>query len=198
MSFIAFLGCDGSGKSAVIQGITEQLEAEGRLVNRGHWRPRLFPASGSAHTSADDPHGKPARGNLASMVKLGWLWANWWGGWLQWLQKNSRDGVVIFDRYHADLLVDPRRYRYGGPLWLAKLASAWMPQPDIVFFLDAAPEVLLSRKQEVSYEALEASRGRYLALADKQPRMRIIDASRPVDLVIADVLQQIELLEKGR
>ena len=199
MPFIAFLGCDGSGKSAVIQGVAVRLETKGRPVTLGHWRPKPFvSSSGGTPSAADDPHGQQPRGFASSILKLGWLWLNWWVAWFQHLRHDSRKGFVLFDRYHADLLVDPRRYRYGGPLWLAKLASAWMPQPDIVFFLDAAPEVLLSRKQEVSYEALEASRGRYLALADKQPRMRIIDASRPVDLVIADVLQQIELLEKGR
>jgi thymidylate kinase len=106
--------------------------------------------------------------------------------------------MVIFDRYHADLLVDPRRYRYGAPMWLARLATRVMPQPDRVFFLDAAPEVLLSRKQEVSHEALEANRRAYLNLASQNPRLKVIDASRPVDLVIADVLQQMELMEKGR
>ena len=63
---------------------------------------------------------------------------------------------MLFDRYHGDLLVDPRRYRYGGPMSLARLIVRFMPQPDLVFFLDATPEILLARKQEVSHAALEA------------------------------------------
>ena len=67
-----------------------------------------------------------------------------------------------------------------------------MPQPDLVFFLDAAPEVLLSRKQEVSLEALEKSRAAYLKLAASHSRFRIIDASCPPDQVVEEVFGKIE------
>jgi thymidylate kinase len=194
MSFIAFLGCDGSGKSSVIGGLAEHLKVHGEEVSLGHWAPRRNGTSAS--DSAEDPHGKPPRGQIISAAKLGYLGFKWWRGWWGGLRTQSRRGVLLFDRYHADLLVDPRRYRYGGPRWLATLASNWMPQPDIVFFLDAPPEVLMSRKQEVSHEALETSRRAYLKLASQNCRLKVIDASRPVNEVIADVLRQIHLLQK--
>jgi thymidylate kinase len=84
-------------------------------------------------------------------------------------------------------LVDPKRYRYGGPMWIARMASHLMPQPDLVLFLDADPEVLLSRKQEVSADALAASRSSYLQLCASHPRFRIIDASQPLAQVIDEV-----------
>ncbi len=99
--------------------------------------------------------------------------------------------MVLFDRYHADLLVDPRRYRYGGPMALARLASRLMPQPDVVVFLDAEPEVLLARKQEVSREALATAREKYLVLAASHPRFRVVDASQPLEKVIEDVLKLV-------
>ena len=191
MSFIAFLGCDGSGKSAVIQGITEQLETKGHPVTLGHWRPKPFASSSGSSATADDPHGQVPRGFVSSILKLGWLWLNWRVAWFQHLRRDSRKSFVLFDRYHGDLLADPRRYRYGGPLWLARLASRLMPQPDRVIFLDAAPEVLLSRKQEVGIEALAASRAAYLALAQTNPQITIIDAGQPLGKVIADVLKML-------
>jgi thymidylate kinase len=100
--------------------------------------------------------------------------------------------VLLFDRYHADLLVDPRRYRYGGPMWLARLASRLMPQPDIVCFLDAEPEVLLARKQEVGREALAESREKYLALSATHRRFRIIDAAQPLEKVIEEVVRLMD------
>jgi len=141
---------------------------------------------------SDDPHGLRPRGRVSSVLKLGWLWTNWWIAWLLGLRASSRNGIVLYDRYHADLLVDPRRYRYGGPLCLARLASRCMPQPDLVIFLDAPVEILLSRKQEVAKVTLETSRGAYLALATHNPRIRIIDASQPLQHVVGSVVNLIE------
>ena len=83
MPFISILGCDGSGKSAVIQSLVEQLQADTVEVVRGHWRPKAFASesSESALISADDPHGQNPRGLVGSLLKLLWLWLNWWLGW---------------------------------------------------------------------------------------------------------------------
>lgn len=185
--FLCFLGCDGSGKSAVIAGVTELLRKHDVVVTQGHWRPAAVGSSGNG-AAADDPHGQIPRGGIGSALKLVWLWLNWWGGWWRFLRRASASGVVLFDRYHADMLVDPRRYRYGGPMWLARLASRMMPQPDMVIFLDAEPEVLLSRKREVSGEALAAARGKYLDLCASHPRFKIIDASQPLENVIEEAV----------
>jgi thymidylate kinase len=191
--FISFLGCDGSGKSAVIAGVAERLRAQGAVVTLGHWRPQaLDGGSNAAAATADDPHGQVPRGAISSIFKLVWLWLNWWGGWFRVLRKASMDGVVMFDRYHADLLVDPRRYRYGGPIWLSRLASTMMPQPDLVIFLDAEPAVLLSRKQEVGQEALEQARVKYLSLCQEHSRFQIVDAGQPLETIIEIVFNLIK------
>jgi thymidylate kinase len=197
--FISFLGCDGSGKSAVIAGVTERLRAQGVMVCHGHWRPRGFGGgSEAAAATAENPHGQNPRGWVSSLLKLGWLWLNWWLGWWRFLRHASRDGVLLFDRYHADLLVDPRRYRYGGPMALARLAGRLMPQPDLVIFLDADPEVLLSRKREVSREALAVARKKYLDLCGGHLRCKVVDASQPLEDVIEDVLRTVGLARCGR
>jgi thymidylate kinase len=189
MPFIAFLGCDGSGKSAVITGVGERLRARGLSVVHGHWMPKALHRQPAVNrsSSVEDPHGLPPRGALVSALKLMWLAANWWLAWWRGLRRSSRGGVVLFDRYHADLLVDPRRYRYGGPMSLARLASFLMPRPDLVIYLDAPAEVLLARKQEVPLEALERGRAAYLALAARDGGIRVIDASRPLEVVLDEV-----------
>lgn len=191
MPFVALLGCDGSGKSAVIAQVTQQFHAAGIPVVCGHWRPVALPGKSADSLSATDPHGKPPHGTVKSILKLGWLWFNWWLGWWRGLRNASRDGLVLFDRFHGDLLIDPRRYRYGGSLWLARLASRLMPQPDLILYLDAPPEVLLARKQEVSREALERSRECYLQFGKKHRQFILIDVNRPLDEVITDVISRI-------
>jgi hypothetical protein len=85
-----------------------------------------------------------------------------------------------------DLLVDSKLYRYGRPMWLARVACGWMPQSDLFIYLDAEPDMLLRRKQEVSSKALELGRASYLDLAHSNKHVKIIDASLTLDLVILE------------
>lgn len=191
MPFVALLGCDGSGKSAVISQVAGKFRDAGIPVICGHWRPEAVAGKARESPTADDPHGKSPHGLVKSILKLGWLWLNWWLGWWRELRPASHDGLVMFDRYHGDLLIDPRRYRYGGPMRLAKVASRLMPQPDLILFLDAAPEVLLARKQEVGREALERSRERYLQFGNRHRQFHRIDVNRPLEDVVCDVMSRI-------
>lgn len=194
MSFIVIVGCDGAGKSTVLKGLVSIIQREGSEIYCGHWRPNPFSRKADAGhaATADDPHGQVPRGAVGSIVKLGWIWVNWWAGWLLGLRARAGSGYVLFDRYHGDLLVDPRRYRYGGPMWMARLWSRTLPQPDHLIFLDAPVDVLLARKQEVAADVLELSRAGYSRLV-QQRGGKVIDVNRSVDEIVSDVLAVIGL-----
>ncbi len=145
-----------------------------------------------------DPHGSPPRGGLASLAKLGWMAISWWTAWLGGLGRCASSGILLFDRYYGDLLVDPVRYRFGGSLSLARIFFRFLPKPDLIIFLDAAPEVLLERKQEVPLEALHRSRTRYLELCSQNIRCTVVDASAPLATVIAEVEKRIANLPHKR
>jgi thymidylate kinase len=101
------------------------------------------------------------------------------------LDKN--DVLLIYDRYYHDLLVDPKRYRYGGPSWAAKSIGKLMPQPKLWILLNAPAEVLQARKQEVPPQETARQCLAYLAFVQKQREYVIVDASQSLDRVIADV-----------
>jgi thymidylate kinase len=103
-----------------------------------------------------------------------------------------RGRVIIFDRYYADLLIDPQRYRQGPALVSARAVGALIPQPDLMIILDAPAAVLQARKQEVSFNESERVRKGYLSLARSTSRAHVVDASRPADQVFEDVRRLVE------
>ncbi|HZV98382.1 MAG TPA: hypothetical protein VFF74_05275 [Methylophilaceae bacterium] len=196
---IVFLGPDGSGKSTVINAVTQQLSQAFRQVEYRHLRPGKLPQGVSKNAAhADDPHGRQQRGQLGSIAKLLYFWGSYQIGSLIWLYpRYLRSTLVIFDRYYQDLLADPTRYRYSASIKLARLLGRWLPQPDLVFILDAPAEVLQSRKQEVPFAESARQRNAYRALASEFRQAHVIDTNKPLDQVVATVLSHtIVFLER--
>ena len=139
--WVAFLGPDGSGKSSVIDRILERPPPLAWGSSYFHLRPDL--GGGDPHGSAPvvDPHGTPPRSALGSVLKLIYYWVDYTLGYVLSVRpKLARSQLVVFDRYYHDLLVDPRRYRYGGPTWWARLLGRTIPSPDLFLYLDAPPD----------------------------------------------------------
>ena len=186
---IVILGPDGAGKSSVIRGLVEKLNLRGCAVEVRHLKPRIvFAGRGEPVTIVVDPHGKPPRSAFLSLVKIVvWLFEEWYAQ--IFLERKER--VLLCDRYYHDLLIDPKRYRYGGPHWAARLIGGLMPRPKLWILLDAPPAVLRARKQEVSPQETARQREAYLAFIRRQRNSATVEASRLLENVIADVERAI-------
>jgi len=188
---IAFAGPDGSGKSTLVENVVQNLAPAFRRAEVLHLRPRLLGASRGARP-VTDPYAAPARSALASTAKLAWFVADYVAGYLLRLWPCIvRSGLVAFDRYYHDLLADPRRYRYGASLGLARLAARFVPAPDLWVVLDASVETLQSRKQEVTAAESEQQRRAYLALAAQLDDAILVDANGSAPVVAAETAQAI-------
>jgi thymidylate kinase len=184
---VAVLGPDGSGKSALIERLEREMRGAFRRATALHLMPSLPRRKGS-RGPVTDPHGKPPRGCVPSLMKLIYWWVAYWVGWFADVYpKKVRWTLVLFDRYYDDLLADPKRYRYGGPMWLARLVGRFIPKPDLFFFLDLPAEVAHARKPEVPLEEAKRLREHYLKLALSVPNVHVVDASRPLEEVVAEV-----------
>jgi thymidylate kinase len=150
-----------------------------------HLKPSyVMPRPAGSQAIVTDPHGKPPRSALVSVGKiLVWLIEEWYANVFQ----DRKDELLICDRYYHDLLIDPRRYRYGGPEWAARHVGELMPQPDLWVLLDAPAEVLQARKQEVPLEETLRQRNAYLSFIHGRKHSAIVDAAQSLDKVIADV-----------
>ena len=152
--FAVFLGVDGSGKSSVINQISEDYYLGKRKVlpiYPFHWKPGLSLSAQRSNGSINSPHlGKPYN-IVVSVGKIFYLFIGFWLGYLtSLLYPLHRGFIVLGDRYFHDLIVDPKRYRYGGPIWLPGFVSRFVPLPDVVFLLDLPVDLAVRRKQEIS------------------------------------------------
>lgn len=188
---IVFLGPDGVGKSTLITYITLLMGPAFRSHRIFHYRPSVL-WQREYRGDVTDPHGcseHPASWSLMRLVAhLTDYWANYC---LVVRPMLARSGLIIFDRYFYDLVIDPKRYRYGGPLWVARVLRPLVPKPELVFVLDAPVQVVTSRKQEVALEEVQRQRETYLKEAQTFQNAHIIDTSASVAQAGAEVAQVI-------
>jgi thymidylate kinase len=178
---ITLMGPDGVGKTTH----AEYLEAHPGIpgvagVMTIHRKVTLEPNSPPEKVPAN----LPPHNLFKSVAKLvfryfEWLYVYYFG---EVAQARSRGFIVACDRfYFLDMLIDPLRYRYGGPSWLVALALKLSPGPDLVFLLDAPAEMLYSRKKEASLDEIEKWRQIYRSRLLQLPNAHLIDVSGTIE-----------------
>lgn len=184
---LAILGPDGSGKSAVISQVCQDLQPAFRRAHRGHWRPFVLGAGRSREKGPTRPHDDPPYSLPQSLTKLAYLWVDFVAGYFLSIRPRLvRSTLVVFDRYAADLLADPRRYRYGGPRMFADLAIRLVPQPAETILLDALPASIVSRKNELTEAELPSLVAAYRLLARRRG-YAVVGADEPLECVVVKV-----------
>lgn len=187
---IIFLGPDGAGKSSVIRAVRETLAPAFARTTCLSFPPGLFDRLLHRPDQPDIlPHALPPRALLASVTRAVLYWFVYYtlGYVIVVHLALARSRLILHDRHFVDALVDPRRYRYGGPLWLLRLIWHFVPKPDFIILLDAPPAVLQGRKQEVPFEETARQRQAYLSLLETLENGHVVDAVRPLKMVVGDV-----------
>jgi thymidylate kinase len=91
----------------------------------------------------------------------------------------SRGTWVIMERGWWDIAVDPVRYRLSAGDCLAGRLGRLLPRPDLLVLLEAPPETIRARKEELEPDELVRQVGRWRAVARSEPRSLILDSRRP-------------------
>jgi thymidylate kinase len=197
--FLVVLGPDGVGKSTTIRCLQLELQKVFGPCKAERWRPGLI-RKVSPDTGNRIPHAKIPRGPVSSAFSLLGLALDFSIGYLVCAHPAiARSEAVIFDRYFHDLLIDPKRYRYAGPMWLPQLLSrAILPRRPIFIVLDADEELILSRKQELPLHELKRQRLAYKAFAARMPRSMIIRTDKPVDDIVSEIVVNIRAVTNFR
>jgi thymidylate kinase/O-antigen/teichoic acid export membrane protein len=191
---IVLLGPDGAGKSSVVRAINDELAGAFTGTTCHRFPPgvinQLFHTPQGTET---EPHATPPRSPLTSVTRAVLYWGVFYATWYRLKARFAlaRGRLLIHDRHLVDAIIDPKRYRYGGPTWILRLIWRVVPGPDMVIVLDAPPDVIQARKQEVPFVETARQRHAYLSLVEAMPNGHIVDASRPLPQVIDQVRKLI-------
>src|ERR1700730_15922415 len=181
--YLVILGPDGAGKSTLTRKIFEFFGPlfEGQRILQ--WRPQLLKPRKEKTPWFNPPHTRPPYGSLRSAAHLLAVFLDYWVAYPILIRPLlARTALIVYDRDLHDLLVDRLRYRYGGPRWLCRFAVRLMPEPEAVYLtLDAEPDIILGRKNEVARDELERQRGAYRELAAVLPNSTVVRTDRDIE-----------------
>ena len=188
--FLVLLGPDGVGKSTLASLLTKALRPAFNSFKVKRWRPAL---SVTRVHPESPPHGKKLRGWFGSVGYLGFLVYDFTLGYRALYRRSFVDGgLVIFDRYFHDLSIDSKRYRYSGPRWLARFCARFVPPKAAHFLvLDAEEQVVFSRKQQLTLEAVRILRIRYKQFANSMKRSCFLRTDRPLDETATEAVRYL-------
>lgn len=188
---IVLLGPDGAGKSSTIEALIEiTMPLFARAEVRG-FAPSLRQLLRRSSGNTSVPHGLPARSLPASMIRtLYWsVYAISSHVSLRWAK--TRSVLVLNDRHFIDILVDPVRYRYLGWSWPLKLVSLLTPKPDLLILLGGAPEIIQSRKRELTVAETARQCQAYAKLVNPLKYTLTIDAAMPFEQVVGEAVAAV-------
>lgn len=179
--FIVFEGCDGAGKTTIINRLLEILSNSARMA---------FPQCESSFT-INTIRNNLQCGIIDSRASHLLFTANRWEGMENLHSKLQTYDYVLVDRYKYSGIA----YSVANGLQLSwcQTVESGLPDPDHVIFLDVKPSRSLSRcaRTDVT-ETLEMQKkvyGAYKCLMDDS--WTIIDADKPIDEVVQSCLAVI-------
>jgi dTMP kinase len=187
---IALEGLDQSGKQTQAERLRDRLVEQSRMV-----RLLSFPAY---NTPIGEEIGRGLRGEREygpDVMQLLYI-ANRYE-WKPEIERELERGtILVCDRYLASSIVYGEAFGLDGA-WLRE-TQKYLPQPDLTFLLDIAPEVSARRKTadrdkyERDLELLGRVRNSYLRLmSDRWVRL---DADRDREQLAADIFATVEPL----
>lgn len=169
---VGVMAPDGAGKTTLLHGMRADFPVPTAYVYMGMWG--AGPWDGWLHRV---PGGRTAK-KMYRVLK---------GGTAARYHR-ARGRVVLMDRVAYDALLpaaagsSPSGSKPAGGV--SNALAVWLgAAPDLLLVLDVPGEVMFSRKGEHTAEILEHWRQSYLALADRLPGSRILDAAQPRHLV---------------
>lgn len=201
---ITFTGVDGAGKSTILGEVktilTEKYRREVLVLRQ---RPSVLPILSSFKYGKAEAEQRAAntlprqgtnKGRISSLLRFLWYYTDYVFGqfYIEW-KYNRRGRLLLYDRYYYDYIVDSRRANIQLSSSLIRSLFGLVFKPELNILLYADPDLILSRKQELSREDIEGLTERMIALfedlADAYPNSQFL----PIENIhLQETLQTIE------
>jgi thymidylate kinase len=200
---ITFSGVDGAGKTTILTEIKKLLEKKYKknVVVLRH-RPSVLPILSAIKHGKQKAEQKtmevlPRTGGnkstLSSLIRFFYYLIDYiFGQWIVFVKHTLKGDIIIYDRYYFDFINDARRTNIQLNEKFIKFFYRFIFKADINIFLYAAPEIILSRKQEMDEKSIvelttkyktlfesfaENSKQKYICIEniDKEKTLQIIE-----------------------
>ena len=165
---VALLGPNGVGKSTVAAGLERGFPLDVTVMHMGLWK-----------AASASPRARPAE----VLTRPFRLWAR--SAIAHYHQARGR--LVIYDRYVYEARLPPKPPLIAVKRLYFRVLEGILPRPDAAVVLDVPGDVAYRRKQENPPGELESERRVYAELAEREPLVEMVDASRGPDAVRTDV-----------
>jgi len=175
---ISFTGVDGAGKSTILEE-TRQLISEKfrrKTVVLRH-RPSLLPilssykygkAGAEKRAATRMPRQGKNKSQFKSLLRFSYYYFDYIVGRVfVFFKYQLRNYIVLYDRYYFDFIVDGKRTNLEMNSDVPKWLYRFVQKPKINFFLYAPAEIILSRKKELTPEAISTLTNNYKNLFDE-------------------------------
>ena len=206
----AFVGPDGSGKTTIIEKQKELLAPFFENIAVYHMRYNILPELKTGHgfssmkgrVNSGTAEKKPVKRSLISklaswFVVLYYTFEFMLGNHLI-RRAGRKNTLVLYDRYYYDHFIQPTTRELIFPF--RKFLLALVAKPDIVIHLNADPEVVYARKQELSVREIAAQNEAIARLVKGLPFARTVETgTKTVDEIAKEVFAlTVETLGKKR
>ncbi len=172
---ITFSGVDGAGKSTIIDAVKTELEKKHRrrVIVIRH-RPSILPIisalkygkKGAEERSVSTlPRQGQNSSKISSLIRFAYYLCDYiFGQWFIYFRYVRKNTIVLYDRYYFDFINDSRRSNIAlNPKFTEKFYP-FIKKPEFNYFLWAAPDVILKRKQELDKETIISLTKQYTEL----------------------------------
>jgi hypothetical protein len=173
---VCIFGLDVTYNTAIIDTLMPLLQSTAVVVEKRHLSPTLsygrqswdFPPNTGSIDSAP-------RSWLTSMAIVILLLIQ---EWMTQLAEKINLTLRIYEGCHHDLSFNPKKYRYGGPMWFARLIGQLFPSPDLWILLDVPAKQTRSSNRDILYTGTLSQREAYRSFVKTRKSYIILDAGK--------------------